>query len=76
LAELVRPGGKSCGHSAQAGWPQLFNGNFMQVFYIDEAGCTGALASASSPIQPVFVLGGVILPQGVLRDFTLDWLHL
>lgn len=48
----------------------------MQVFYIDEAGCTGALASASSPIQPVFVLGGVILPQGVLRDFTLDWLHL
>jgi hypothetical protein len=48
----------------------------MQVFYVDEAGCTGMLVSAISPIQPVFVLGGVILHQGQLRDFTLDWLHL
>ncbi len=47
----------------------------MQVFYIDEAGCTGTLTSAISPIQPVFLLGGVILHQGRLRDFTLDWLH-
>jgi hypothetical protein len=48
----------------------------MHVFYVDEAGCTGALPSAVSPIQPVFVLGGVILEQSRLRDFTLDLLHL
>lgn len=48
----------------------------MQVFYVDEAGCTGMLPSATAPIQPVFVLGGVILDQSRLRDFTLDWLHL
>ena len=48
----------------------------MQVFYVDEAGCTGMLPSATSPIQPVFVLGGVLLDQSRLRDFTLDWLHL
>lgn len=48
----------------------------MQVFYVDEAGCTGMLPSATAQIQPVFVLGGVILNQSRLRDFTLDWLHL
>ncbi len=48
----------------------------MQVFYVDEAGCTGTLASAVSPIQPVFVVGGVMLHQARLQDFTLDWLHL
>jgi hypothetical protein len=48
----------------------------MQLFYVDEAGCTGTLASAVSPIQPVFVLGGIILNQDRLRDFTMDWLDL
>ena len=48
----------------------------MHVFYVDEAGCTGALPSATSPIQPVFVIGGIVLKQQHLRDFTLDWLHL
>jgi hypothetical protein len=48
----------------------------MKVFYVDEAGCTGMLPTATAPIQPVFVLGGVILGQSHLRDFTLDWLHL
>jgi len=48
----------------------------MQIFYVDEAGCLGTLPSATAPIQPVFVLGGVILHQSRLRDFTLDWLHL
>ena len=48
----------------------------MKVFYVDEAGCTGMLPTAIAPIQPVFVLGGVILDQVHLRDFTLDWLHL
>jgi|APCry1669191812_1035378.scaffolds.fasta_scaffold06073_4 hypothetical protein len=48
----------------------------MKVFYVDEAGCTGMLPTATAPIQPVFALGGVILDQVHLRDFTLDWLHL
>ncbi len=48
----------------------------MQIFYVDEAGCTGMLPSAISPIQPVFVLGGVLLHRSRLQDFTLDWLHL
>jgi hypothetical protein len=26
FAELVRPGGTSCGHTAKAAWPQLFMG--------------------------------------------------
>jgi hypothetical protein len=30
----------------------------MQVFYVDEAGCTGTLATALSPIQPIFVWAG------------------
>jgi hypothetical protein len=48
----------------------------MQVFYVDEAGCTGMLPSAVSPIQPVFVLGGVLLHQSRPQGFTLDWLRL
>jgi hypothetical protein len=48
----------------------------MQVFYLDEAGCTGMLPSATAPIQPVFLLGGIAIPQSNIKDFTLDWLHL
>ncbi|HTV62976.1 MAG TPA: DUF3800 domain-containing protein [Verrucomicrobiae bacterium] len=48
----------------------------MHVFYVDEAGCTGTLPTGTSPIQPVFVLGCIIVEQPRLRDFTLDWLHL
>jgi hypothetical protein len=48
----------------------------MMVFYVDEAGCLGALTSATSPVQPVFTLAGVILKRERLKDFTLDWLHL
>ncbi|MEK7674336.1 MAG: DUF3800 domain-containing protein [Verrucomicrobiota bacterium] len=48
----------------------------MVVFYVDESGCLGTLVSANSPIQPVFALGGVILKQERLTEFTLDWLHL
>jgi hypothetical protein len=48
----------------------------MMVFYVDEAGCLGTLPTATSPIQPVFTLAGVILQRERLKDFTLDWLHL
>jgi len=48
----------------------------MMVFYVDEAGCLGSLPAPASPIQPVFILAGVILKRERLEDFTLDWLHL
>lgn len=48
----------------------------MYVCYVDESGCMGALPSAVSPVQPVFVLAGVILGQAHLHDFTVDLLHL
>lgn len=43
---------------------------------MDEAGCTGRLPSAGSPIQPVLVVGGVIIPHDHLYPITqsfLDW---
>lgn len=46
------------------------------VFYVDEAGCLGALPAPASPIQPVFTLAGVMLKRERLAEFTLDWLHL
>ncbi len=46
------------------------------VFYVDEAGCLGTLPAATSPIQPVFTLAGVVMKRERLNDFTLDWLHL
>ena len=34
----------------------------MYVCYVDEAGCTGQLPSASSSIQPIFAIAALILP--------------
>lgn len=48
----------------------------MRICYVDEAGCTGALPSAMSDIQPVFVLCGVDLPQSSIATITHDFLHL
>lgn len=48
----------------------------VHVCYVDEAGCTGALPSADSPIQPAFVLIGVAVPLGALRGLTADFLRL
>lgn len=48
----------------------------MHICYLDEAGCTGALPSADSSIQPVFVLGGVFIAQSQLRSATEQLLHL
>lgn len=39
----------------------------MMVFYVDEAGCLGTLPTATSPIQPVFTLAGVILQRERLK---------
>ena len=48
----------------------------MWICYIDEAGCTGVLPTATSIIQPVFVLAGVIVDQTHLQQLTLDFLEL
>ncbi len=42
----------------------------MHICYLDESGCTGMLPAVNSPIQPVFVLGGVILDQQSIRAVT------
>ena len=48
----------------------------MHIFYIDDAGCTGILPSATSEIQPVFCLSGIILRQADLDAFTREFLEL
>ncbi|HEY0017562.1 MAG TPA: DUF3800 domain-containing protein [Longimicrobium sp.] len=48
----------------------------MRICYVDEAGCTGALPNPSSDVQPVFVLGGVEIPQPSIHRVTHEFLHL
>jgi hypothetical protein len=48
----------------------------MRICYVDEAGCTGSLPSATSDVQPVFVLGGVDVPEASIHRITHEFLHL
>lgn len=48
----------------------------VRVCYVDEAGCTGALPTALSGIQPVFVLAGVDLDVSAIAPLTDDFLML
>ena len=48
----------------------------MKIAYVGEAGCTGALPSATSSIQPVFVQAAAVVDQAELRGLTLDFLRL
>lgn len=48
----------------------------MYFCYLDEAGCTGALPHSNSPVQPVFVLCGLIIPEASIRGITQDFLSL
>jgi hypothetical protein len=43
---------------------------------VDESGCLGVLPSATSPIQPVFVIAGISVPHDRLTDLTHDFLSL
>jgi hypothetical protein len=54
-------GGSSHGHFGGRGcfWVML-------ICYVDDAGCTGALPTAESPVQPVFMVGAVVLDQARL----------
>lgn len=42
----------------------------MKVCYIDEAGCTGQLPHAKSPIQPALVVVGLIVDYTQLHQVT------
>ncbi|MEO5370665.1 MAG: DUF3800 domain-containing protein [Magnetococcus sp. DMHC-1] len=46
----------------------------MLIGYIDESGCTGTLPSASSQIQPVFVLAAICIEHDMLLSLTNDFL--
>lgn len=48
----------------------------MYICYIDESGDTGVLPSAHSPVQPVLVLGGLILCQAAVPAVTRDYIDL
>ncbi len=48
----------------------------MYFFYIDEAGCLGALPSKTAQIQPIFTVAGIILEDRHLGRFTMDFLNL
>lgn len=48
----------------------------MYFCYIDEAGCPGALPSATSIVQPVLVIAALFLPQDRLTNLTREFLQL
>lgn len=48
----------------------------MHFCYLDESGCTGALPSATAPIQPVFVVGGFVINGASVPRLTRDFLAL
>lgn len=48
----------------------------MHLCYVDEAGCPGALPSATSSVQPVLVIAALFVPQSQLALLTRDFLQL
>ena len=48
----------------------------MKVCYIDEAGSLGKLPSKTSPIEPVFVITGLVIDHARIPDVTKDFLKL
>ncbi|HBX40805.1 DUF3800 domain-containing protein [Vibrio sp. 1733] len=48
----------------------------MHICYLDEAGCTGALPSSNTQIQPVFVIGGLFIEESQIPSMTQDLLAL
>lgn len=48
----------------------------MYICYIDESGDTGRLPSANSPVQPVLVIGGLILCQASIPAITREFMDI
>jgi hypothetical protein len=48
----------------------------LYICYVDEAGDTGILPSATSTVQPAIVLAALMLDQASIKSFTLDFINL
>jgi hypothetical protein len=48
----------------------------MHFCYVDEAGCTGVLPSATSNIQPLFAVCGLVFDESKIRDLTKEFISL
>ena len=48
----------------------------MKICYVDESGCTGALPSSTSNIQPILIVAGVIIDYNKLHEMTDRLLNL
>jgi Protein of unknown function (DUF3800) len=48
----------------------------MLICYVDEAGCPGELPSATSKIQPVLVVAGLVIDHDRLRDLSYEFMAL
>jgi hypothetical protein len=48
----------------------------VKIAYVDEAGCTGALPSRTSAVQPVFVHVAAVIDQAELRPLFRYFEHL
>ncbi|MEY9640524.1 hypothetical protein ABIF66_008778 [Bradyrhizobium japonicum] len=48
----------------------------MKICYVDEAGCTGVLPSATSQIQPVLTLAAIVFDTDRLASITNDLINL
>ena len=48
--------------------------DMFHLCYLDESGCTGPLPSAESPIQPVFVVAGLIVPADDITEMTREFM--
>jgi hypothetical protein len=47
----------------------------MRFFYIDESGDTGPLPSPTTNVQPVVVIGGVVLESRTIHPLTLEFIE-
>jgi len=48
----------------------------MKICYVDEAGCTGMLPSAESPIQPILLIGSLFIDYSHLHALTTELIDL
>lgn len=48
----------------------------IRICYIDESGCIGVLPSATSSIQPLLVVAGIVFHQNHLTNITQEYLAL
>jgi hypothetical protein len=53
----------------------VVSGGRVYICYVDEAGCTGPLPSANSPIQPAFVIVGLALKHEHITEMTHEFLR-